>query len=129
VHPSRLEKVAAAARSPAPQWPPTSVTLLRKAGRKIAPALRKCAVRAGRIGDDAPIGNRVDIPLFPLVAREYTYYGSFWGNINDLTEVLALAAAGQIKHTVTRVRFDDVNDTLEAIARGEVLGRAVIVYD
>jgi propanol-preferring alcohol dehydrogenase len=83
----------------------------------------------GAVASVGLIGNRVDIPLFPLVAREYTYFGSFWGNYNDLTEVLALAEAGQVKHTVTRVRFDDVNDTLEAIARGDVLGRAVIVYD
>ncbi len=75
------------------------------------------------------IGNRIDIPLFPLVAREFTYYGSFWGSYNDLTEVLALATANDIKHTVTRVRFDDVNETLEAIAHGDVLGRAVIVYE
>ena len=83
----------------------------------------------GAIASVGLIGNRVDVPLFPLVAREYTYFGSFWGNFNDLTEVLALAAAGHVKHTVTRVRFDDVNETLEAIARGDVLGRAVIVYD
>jgi alcohol dehydrogenase, propanol-preferring len=74
------------------------------------------------------IGNRIDIPLFPLVAREYSYFGSFCGNYNDLTEVVALAEAGQIKHTVTRVRFDDVNETIEAIGRGDVIGRAVIVY-
>ncbi|WP_349270585.1 alcohol dehydrogenase [Mycolicibacterium parafortuitum] len=83
----------------------------------------------GAVASVGLIGNRVDIPLFPLVAREYTYYGSFWGNYNDLTEVLALARAGRITHSVTRVRFDDVNDTLDAIARGDVLGRAVIVYD
>ncbi|MGE4364091.1 MAG: zinc-binding dehydrogenase, partial [Mycolicibacterium sp.] len=83
----------------------------------------------GAVASVGLIGNRVDIPLFPLVAREYTFYGSFWGNYNDLTEVLALARTGQLKHSVTRVRFDDVNETLEAIARGDVLGRAVIVYD
>ncbi|MFN3004255.1 NAD(P)-dependent alcohol dehydrogenase [Mycolicibacterium wolinskyi] len=83
----------------------------------------------GAVASVGLIGNRVDIPLFPLVAREYTYFGSFWGNFNDLTEVLALAEAGQIKDTVTRVRWEDVNDTLDAIGRGEVLGRAVIVYD
>ncbi|TFV56117.1 NAD(P)-dependent alcohol dehydrogenase [Mycobacterium sp. PS03-16] len=83
----------------------------------------------GAVASVGLIGNRIDIPLFPLVSREFTYYGSFWGNYNDLTEVLALARAGQIKHTVTRVRFDDVNDTIDAMARGDVLGRAVIVYD
>lgn len=83
----------------------------------------------GAIASVGLIGNRIDVPLFPLVAREYTYYGSFWGNYNDLTEVLALAQAGLIKHSVSPVRFDDVNETLDAIARGDVLGRAVIVYD
>ena len=82
----------------------------------------------GAITSVGLIGNRVDIALFPLVAREYTYFGSFWGNYNDLTEVLALAEAGQVKHTVTRVRFDDVNETIDAIGRGDILGRAVIVY-
>lgn len=83
----------------------------------------------GAVASVGLIGNRIDVPLFPLVAREYTYFGSFWGNYNDLTEVLALAEAGRIRHTVTRVRWEDVNETLEAIARGDVLGRAVIVYD
>lgn len=83
----------------------------------------------GAVASVGLIGNRIDIPLFPLVAREYTYFGSFWGNFNDLTEVLALATQGQIKHTVTKVRFDDINDTIDAMARGDVLGRAVIVYD
>lgn len=83
----------------------------------------------GAVASVGLIGNRVDIPLFPLVAREYSYFGSFWGSYNDLTEVLALAESGQVKHTVTRVRFDDVNETIEAIGRGDILGRAVIVYD
>ncbi len=36
------------------------------------------------------VGDSIDIPLFPFVAREYTYHGSFWGNYNDLIEVVAL---------------------------------------
>jgi propanol-preferring alcohol dehydrogenase len=39
------------------------------------------------------VGARIDIPLFPFVAREYSYHGSFWGNFNDLTEI-ALAERG-----------------------------------
>src|SRR5262249_24631053 len=37
------------------------------------------------------IGQRAEMPLFPFVSGERTYFGSFWGNYNDLTEVLALA--------------------------------------
>ncbi|WP_083060370.1 NAD(P)-dependent alcohol dehydrogenase [Mycolicibacterium bacteremicum] len=83
----------------------------------------------GAVASVGLIGNRIDIPLFPLVSREFTYYGSFWGNFNDLTEVLALAEAGRVTDTITEVRWEDVNDTLDAIGRGDVIGRAVIVYD
>lgn len=49
----------------------------------------------GAVASVGLIGNRIDIPLFPLVAREFSYFGSFWGNYNDLTEVLALAEAAR----------------------------------
>ena len=48
------------------------------------------------------IGNQIKIPLFPLVAREYQYYGSFWGNYNDLREVMELAKQGLIKHHIQK---------------------------
>jgi alcohol dehydrogenase, propanol-preferring len=60
---------------------------------------------------------------------EYTLFGSFWGNYNDPTEVVALAEAGKIKDSVTQVNFEDVNDHIDALARGDFVGRAVIVYD
>jgi alcohol dehydrogenase, propanol-preferring len=43
--------------------------------------------------------------------------------------VVALAEAGQIKESVTQVRFEDVNDHIDALGRGDFVGRAVIVYD
>lgn len=75
------------------------------------------------------IGQRAQLPLFPFVSGEKSYFGSFWGNYNDLTEVLSLAGEGLIKHNVVPVKFDDINDNLEALARGDVVGRAVIVFD
>jgi propanol-preferring alcohol dehydrogenase len=75
------------------------------------------------------IGQRAEISLFPWVSGEKTYFGSFWGNHNDLTEVLSLARQGLIKHNINRVKLDDINDNLEALARGDIVGRAVIVYD
>jgi propanol-preferring alcohol dehydrogenase len=56
-------------------------------------------------------------------------FGSFWGNYNDLTEVIALAEAGKIRDSVAQVDFEDVNDHIEALGRGDFVGRAVIVYD
>jgi propanol-preferring alcohol dehydrogenase len=83
----------------------------------------------GAVASVGLVGNRVDVPLFPFVGREFSYFGSFWGNFNDLTEVIALAEAGKIKDSLTEVRFEDVNDHIDALARGDFVGRAVIVYD
>ncbi|MBE1585402.1 NAD(P)-dependent alcohol dehydrogenase [Nonomuraea angiospora] len=75
------------------------------------------------------MGQSAEMPLFPFVSGERTFSGSFWGNYNDLTEVLALAGQGRIKHTVTPVKLDDINDRLDALARGDVIGRQVVVFD
>jgi propanol-preferring alcohol dehydrogenase len=74
------------------------------------------------------VGDRIDIPLFPFVAREYTYHGSFWGNYNDLTEVMALAAQGKIRHTVKTISFEQINENIDLLRTGEVVGRAVIKF-
>jgi propanol-preferring alcohol dehydrogenase len=75
------------------------------------------------------VGTRIDIPLFPFVAREFSYHGSFWGNQNDLREVLELLKGGRIEHAIERVPFEGVNEALERLGEGDVVGRAVIVYD
>jgi propanol-preferring alcohol dehydrogenase len=74
------------------------------------------------------VGTRINIPLFPLVAREFTYHGSFWGNYADLSEVIALAEAGKIKHTVKQVRFEDINENLGLLRAGDIVGRAVVTF-
>ncbi|WP_433222369.1 NAD(P)-dependent alcohol dehydrogenase [Dactylosporangium sp. CS-047395] len=75
------------------------------------------------------MGTETNLSLFSFVSGERWYSGSFWGNHNDLTEVLALANAGHIHHTVTPIRYEDLNDRLEALARGDVVGRQVLVWD
>jgi propanol-preferring alcohol dehydrogenase len=74
------------------------------------------------------VGTQIDIPLFPFVAREFTYHGSFWGNYSDLTEVMTLAQQGKIKHAIKRISFGDINENLELLRNGEILGRAVITF-
>jgi len=74
------------------------------------------------------VGDRIDIPLFPFVAREYTYHGSFWGNYNDLSEVMALAEQGKIRHTLKVGQLDDVNEYIELLRGGNVVGRAVLTF-
>ena len=75
------------------------------------------------------VGTKINIPLFPFTAREITYHGSFWANYSDLQEVLALAQKGKIQHSIKRVQFKDVIENLEMLRAGDIIGRAVIVFD
>jgi propanol-preferring alcohol dehydrogenase len=63
------------------------------------------------------IGKQIKIPLFPLVSREYQYYGSFWGSYNDLRDVMELAKKGLIKHNVQKFGLSEANDALDQLRR------------
>lgn len=72
-----------------------------------------------------------EVEITPLVRRGQHIVGSFGGRTRtDLPEVAALAAAGafDVKSLVTR-RFElnDADAAYQALARGEISGRAVIV--
>ena len=75
------------------------------------------------------VGTTINTPLFPFTARELTYHGSFWANYADLQEVLALAQKGKIQHSIKPIGFQDVNENLELLRAGEIVGRAVILFD
>jgi alcohol dehydrogenase, propanol-preferring len=84
---------------------------------------------AGVYASAGLVGTKIDIPLFPFTAREITYHGSFWSNYSDLQEVLALAQKGKIQHTIKRIQFQDINENLELLRAGDIVGRAVIVFN
>jgi propanol-preferring alcohol dehydrogenase len=73
------------------------------------------------------VGKQIKIPLFPFVSREFQYYGSFWGNYNDLREVMELAKKGLIKHNVQKFSLSEANDALDLLREGKILGRGVLV--
>ena len=75
------------------------------------------------------MSSNAQLPVNLVVGTEQTWQGSFWSNHEDISEVLTLAAAGKIRNTITPVKFDDVNENLEKVARGDVVGRQVIVFD
>src|SRR5262245_13007785 len=83
---------------------------------------------SGHYVDVGLVGDRIDIPLFPRVSREQTLHGSFWGSYTDLCEVMALAAHGKIRHKVQTIRFDQINEHIELLRTGEIVGRAVIKF-
>jgi propanol-preferring alcohol dehydrogenase len=83
---------------------------------------------SGHYVDVGLVGDRIDIPLFPRVSREQTLHGSFWGNNTDLSEVMALAAQDKIRHTIKVIRFDQINEHLDLLRTGDIVGRAVVKF-
>src|SRR5215813_915786 len=83
---------------------------------------------SGHYVDVGLVGDRIDIPLFPRVSREQTLHGSYWGANIDLTEVMALAAKGKIRHTLKIFKFEQLNEYLELLRAGEIVGRAVMTF-
>jgi propanol-preferring alcohol dehydrogenase len=83
---------------------------------------------SGHYADVGFVGDRIDVPLFPRVSGEQTFHGSFWGNNADLSEVMALAAAGKIQHTITPIGFDQINEYLDLQRDNKVVGRAVVTF-
>jgi len=83
---------------------------------------------SGHYADVGFIGDRIDIPLFPRVSREQTFHGSFWGNNIDLSEVMALAAEGKIRHSIKVFGFDQLNENLNLLRANEIVGRAVMKF-
>ncbi|MDR5816947.1 zinc-binding dehydrogenase [Caballeronia sp. LZ033] len=82
----------------------------------------------GHYADVGLVGDRIDLPLFPRVSREQTLHGSFWGNNTDLGEVMALAAQDKIRHTVKTFGFEELNDYINRLRVGDVVGRAVMKF-
>ena len=83
---------------------------------------------SGHYADVGLVGDRMDIPVFPRVSREQTFHGSYWGNNADLSEVLALAAHGKIRHTIKIIGFEQLNEHIDLLRTGDVVGRAVMKW-
>jgi propanol-preferring alcohol dehydrogenase len=83
---------------------------------------------SGHYADVGFVGDRIDVPLFPRVSGEQTFHGSFWGNNADLSEVMALAAQGKIRHTIKTITFDQINEYINLLRDGEIVGRAVVTF-
>jgi 2-desacetyl-2-hydroxyethyl bacteriochlorophyllide A dehydrogenase len=62
-----------------------------------------------------------------FVLKEFSLYGSLVGNKNELSELVDLAKNGRLKSIVTKkFALDDINNALESLRNGEILGRGYI---
>ncbi|MGH8980523.1 MAG: NAD(P)-dependent alcohol dehydrogenase [Acidimicrobiales bacterium] len=87
------------------------------------------ALRRGGTYSVVGYGGTVRAPSASLVNNEHAVIANLVGSWPDLYELLELHAAGKVVLHTQRHRFEEVNDVLEALRRGEVFGRAVLVPD
>ncbi len=67
------------------------------------------------------------LPFTALSLNEVEVTTSRWGSIQELSEVLALARKGLLRTRIQRVGFDEMNQTFDKLAHGQIEGRAVLV--
>jgi propanol-preferring alcohol dehydrogenase len=72
-----------------------------------------------------PADNEVKLPIFETVLNGITVKGSIVGTRVDLREVFELHAAGKTKVILEERSLDEVNESIEAVERGEVPARIV----
>lgn len=95
-----------------------AVTLLREGGRMVA-----VGIAAGKAA--------AEVEITPLVRRGQTIVGSFGARTReDLPQVVDMAAQGgyRVAEAVTRrYSLDQADEAYQALARGEITGRAIVV--
>lgn len=73
------------------------------------------------------MGNMGKIPVAPFVINEVKMFGSLWGNFNELKEVIDLQVQGKIISNIRNFKLDYINEAIEMLKNGTIVGRGVIV--
>jgi propanol-preferring alcohol dehydrogenase len=97
-----------------------------------APAAIEQAFRSvKRTGSVVLVGlasSRFELPILDTVLKGIQVRGSFLGRRQDLEDALQLAADGKVKAHVETHPLDLAPTLLDRLRRGELMGRAVIVF-
>jgi propanol-preferring alcohol dehydrogenase len=84
--------------------------------------------RTGRVVLCGLSTDHYELPIVDTVLKGVTVRGSYLGSRSDLEEVFRLAHAGVGRPHVQQHTIDDAPQVLEKMRRGEILGRAVVVF-
>jgi propanol-preferring alcohol dehydrogenase len=72
-------------------------------------------------------GGDVTLPLVTIPMRAMTIRGSYVGTLGEMRELLALVRGGKVKPMpVGRRKLDEVNQALEDLKAGRIVGRVVL---
>jgi NAD+-dependent secondary alcohol dehydrogenase Adh1 len=82
-----------------------------------------------RAGSDFVIGygGTVDIPTIDVISTERNIVGNLVGTYNDLVELMALNATGQVTMRTQTYPLEAVNDAMDDLEAGRLRGRGILV--
>jgi len=82
-----------------------------------------------RAGSDFVIGygGTVDVPTIDVISTERNIVGNLVGSYNDLVELMALNARGQVTMHTRTYPLDAVNDAMDDLDAGRLRGRGILV--
>lgn len=97
-----------------------------------APAAIEQAFRAvkrtGRVVLVGLANSSFTLPVTDTILKGITVHGSFLGTKDDLEAVFRFAEAGKVKADTRRHSLEETPDLLERLRKGELPGRAVVVF-
>ncbi|MFF3467125.1 zinc-binding dehydrogenase [Streptomyces sp. NPDC002619] len=72
-------------------------------------------------------GENIDVPTIDIISTEINFIGNLVGSYTDLTELMVLAAQGQVRLHTEKYALDDFQTALDDLSAGRVRGRAILV--
>jgi len=96
-------------------------------GEHGTPALAIEIVRQGGTYLIVGYGGELRVPTMLLILKEVTIIGNLVGSYGDLSELIALAAAGHVELRTVRYDLEAAPQALDDLDNGRVRGRAVLI--
>jgi propanol-preferring alcohol dehydrogenase len=88
----------------------------------------KALAKGGKLICVGLFGGAASWPLPILAQRAITIQGNYVGNLGELTELLDLVRSSAMPSIpIVHTSLEEINPTLEALRRGQIAGRAVVV--
>ncbi|WP_228942746.1 NAD(P)-dependent alcohol dehydrogenase [Nocardioides sp. Leaf374] len=71
-------------------------------------------------------GENIDVPTIDLISSEKNIIGNLVGSYNDLCDLMALAARGDVTLHTQKYALDDFQSAIDDLDAGRVRGRAIL---
>ena len=72
-------------------------------------------------------GENIDVPTIDIISSEINFIGNLVGSYTDLTELMTLAARGQVRLHTSTYALDNFQQAIDDLEAGRVRGRAILI--